>query len=499
MGKLKKMITGVVVTMFLCGAMVFVSSNTCLAAGDTYDTALESVYGDSFRSMYYDKLSGSPLEAESPDGVDTANGHLILSRTDLSLDGTGGMDFELNRYYNSNEAGIGHPTVEYLDKIDVDTVYLQFQTQSGDTHQIIVCTSLINNHKKALKDLLVTYSQGDARKEDKEEKETQRTKIVGNESYNVYGISSGWRYDFPWIETVTLKDESEDAWSARPAYLHMGSKGVIGIETSADASAKTYHITGLSDYSYSDVCLEDFNETVDGVSCRYLLRDKAGMRTYFNADGVVVLQKDAHDNTIRYTYQDKIYFKKITDSVGREIVFHYADTENDMKALSSVTVQGKETAGGVAKKTISYVTEEKSYTPLHSGQLHGLVLKSATIDGTKETYGYRTVEQLVNTSGAGIASQRVATNQAYLLNKVTSDGNEQNYEYRATSQRAKMDESVGQERDVATEGFYVTREYSRDTKTGKKSDGTKYDYFQKQGDHLISYAEFSESSNQLWV
>ena len=56
--------------------------------------------------------------------------------------------------HNSNEAGIGHPTVEYLDKIDVDTVYLQFQTQSGDTHQIIVCTSLINNHKKALKDLL---------------------------------------------------------------------------------------------------------------------------------------------------------------------------------------------------------------------------------------------------------------------------------------------------------------------------------------------------------
>lgn len=163
MGKIKKMITGAA-AIFLCGMAVYVSGDICLAAGDTYDTALESVYGDSFRSMYYDKLSGSPLEAESPDGVDTANGHLILSQTDLSLEGTGGMDFELNRYYNSNEAGIGHPTVEYLDKIDVDTVYLKYETQSGDTHQIIVCTSLISNHKKALKDLLVTYSQGDVRK-----------------------------------------------------------------------------------------------------------------------------------------------------------------------------------------------------------------------------------------------------------------------------------------------------------------------------------------------
>ena len=30
-------------------------------------------------------------------------------------------------------------------------------------------------------------------------------------------------------------------------------------------------------------------------SCTYLLRDKTGLRTYFNEDGVVVLQKDAHD------------------------------------------------------------------------------------------------------------------------------------------------------------------------------------------------------------
>ena len=44
-------------------------------------------------------------------------------------------------------------------------------------------------------------------------------------------------------------------------------------------------------YSYEDLKLEDFKQTVDGISCTYLLRDKTGLRTYFNEDGVVVLQR----------------------------------------------------------------------------------------------------------------------------------------------------------------------------------------------------------------
>ena len=124
---------------------------------------------------------------------------------------------------------------------------------------------------------------------------------------------------------------------------------MIGIETSADAAAKTYAIQGLSGYSYEDLKLEDFKRTVDGISCTYLLRDKTGLRTYFNEDGVVVLQKDAHDNAITYTYTDAIHLAAITDSVGRKIVFHY-EGEGDDKVLKTVTVQGKEAAGGVTKE-----------------------------------------------------------------------------------------------------------------------------------------------------
>ena len=495
MRDLRAVIHGIT-TAVLCGVAVFSCSTISKAAGETYQTAVEAAYGDTFRGVYENYLAGSPLEAENPDGVDTASGRLVLSRTDLSLEGTGGMDLELNRYYDSNEANLGHATVEYLDKLEIDTVWVKYRTQDKKEHKILVNRALLSKHKKALKDLLVSYEVGEAHRnveqdgEDAIETKTQRTKIVSREGHDVYGIASGWRYDLPWIETVTLAEE--EGWGKNPAYLHYGSAGVIGIETNADAAAKTYAIQGLSGYSYEDLKLEDFKQTVDGISCTYLLRDKTGLRTYFNEDGVVVLQKDAHDNAITYTYTDAIHLAAITDSVGRKIVFHY-EGDGDDKVLKTVTVQGKEAAGGVTKKTITYETEGKTYTPHHGDVLNGFVLTAATVDGSRETYTYRTVERLMNTSGAGIASQRVSTNQSYLLTKCKANGSETHYEYRACSLRGEKEGGTGQKRDVVTEQFYVTREYEKDNKTGKKSNGTKYDYFQKKGtDGLRSYDDFRE-------
>ena len=66
-------------------------------------------------------------------------------------------------------------------------------------------------------------------------------------------------------------------------------------------------------------------------------------------------------------------------------------------------------------------------------RLNGVALTSAKVDGRKEKYSYKTVKRLVNTAGAGVASQRVSTNQSYLLNKITEDGRETHYEYRPCS------------------------------------------------------------------
>lgn len=503
MRKTGKTLFGAIAITMMCGTILFTNTTTCQAAGESYNTALEASYGDTFRGVYENRLAGSPLEAEGADGVDTAIGHLMLSRTDLSLEGTGGMDFELNRFYDSNEANLGHATVESLDEIEVDTIWVLFTGADGNEHKVIVNTALLKNHKKALKDLLVTYTKGEDRKRNHKETDTQRTKIVSNEGHNVYGLASGWRYDFPWIETISLTKDK--GWGKNPAYLHFGSAGVINIETEADNASQSYHIKGLEGYGYDDIKLEDWDKTVDGIACKYLLRDKTGLRTYFNEDGVVVLQKDAHDNKITYTYTDEIYFSKITDSVGREIVFHYSGDDGE-KTLTSVTVEGKSTEGGVSQKTITYETDEHSYTPLHGEKLQGVTLASATVDGSKEKYGYRTVERLVNTSGAGLASQRVSTNESYLLNKITADGSEQHYEYRACALRGSKDVGAGQKRDIITEQFYVSREYTKDIQSGKKSDGIKYDYFQKRNsDPLRAFDDFRDKEDdndktiyQIW-
>lgn len=494
--KNERIVRGAVIIL-ACSITLCLGGKICLAAGNTYDTASEAAYGDTFKSVYNEKMAGSPLEAECADGVDTTNGHLILSRTDLSLEGIGGMDFELNRYYDSNEAVIGNPTVQAMEELTINTVEVHFTTQDNEKRKIYVNTALLQKHKKALKDLMVTYEVIGPHRENETDTDTQRTQILSKEDFNVYGLASGWKFDLPWIETTTIQEESENAWSARPAYLHFGSKGTMEIQTTVDAAKKCYSINGLEGYSYTDVKLEDWNKTVDGITCKYLLRDKSGLRTYFNEDGVVVLQKDIHNNTITYTYTNRIYLSQITDSVGRVINFNYEEGEKLMQ-LTSVTVEGAEVSGGVSKKTIKYTYDERNYTPLNSDTISGLVLKSATVDGSKETYGYRIAERLMSTSGYGIASQRVSTNENYLLNKVTSEGEIQHYEYRANVIRGTREGTAGNTGDVVVQGYYVTREYSEDQKTGKKSNGLKYDFFQKQNSKLIRFCDFEEGKNEIW-
>ena len=121
-----------------------------------------------------------------------------------------------------------------------------------------------------------------------------------------------------------------------------------------------------------------------------------------------------------------------------------------------------------------------------------IILTAATVDGTRETYGYKAAEKFVNTCGAGVASQRVSTNQSYLLTKVAADGGETHYEYRACSMRGQKTGGGDDFRDAVTEQFYVTREYEKDLSTGKKSNGVKYDYFQKLGTKFLSYVDFRE-------
>lgn len=489
----KRVFAGMAVTVLAMASGWIAGSTECHAVNTAYDTATEAAYATTYKDIFYDRVAGSPLESEPEDGVDTATGHLMLTRTDLTLEGAGGMDFELSRYYNSNEAGIGYPTVEAVKELEVDTYKVYFHTGGGALHNIIVSSAIYHDHNDAVKGMVADPVKVTDWK-DTTVKGTQRTKVLSNYSHNVYGISTGWSYDLPWIETITVKEGDSSGWAGKPVYLHMGSRGTMTIRTNRNEAGKNYTITGLEGYDYQDIKLENINRTVGGVACRYLLRDKTGRRTYFNADGVVALQKDAHDNTIRYTYRDHIYFDTITDSVGRNIVFHYGKEENGMRFLQKVTVQGTQAAGGISGKTIRYDISGTSYNTLHSQKLYGCILKSATVDGEKEKYGYRTVESLVNAAGAGVASQRAATNETYLLQSIESGGSIT----RAGGIRGSGDAATGQKRDVVTQFFYVTREYQQDAGTKKKANGTKYDYFQKQKDTLAAFDDLTDEAHEVW-
>lgn len=478
-------------------ALVSINTKKTYAVNNEFDTSMEASYASTYKSAFYTMLPGSPLEYEPEDGVDTATGNLRLLRTDLELEGTGGMDFELSRYYNSKQANIGDLTVEAVDELKVDNVYVSFKNDSGENHTVIVSNTIFKNRPQALKDMLGSYEKAEEGRKDTV-KNTQRSKIKSNYENNVYGISTGWAFDFPWIETMTIKEGDESSWGEKPVYLHFGSKGIMPISTKENTSTHKYMITGIEGYDYEDIKLEDIDKEVDGVQCRYLLRDKTGLRTYFNKDGVIVLQKDAHNNTISYSYRNKIYFEKIVDSVGREINFHYKKEVDGMQFLESVTVEGEKVKGGVSSKTVRYAISEKSYDTMRSGTIYGSILESATVDGVKEKYNYKTVETLMNAAGAGIASQRAVTNQAYLIQGVESEGAITHYEYRAGAFRGLKDTETGQKRDVVTQVYYVTREYEQDAKTKKKANGIKYDYYQNQDGTLVSFGDLDNDSHEMY-
>lgn len=495
----KKLLTGLLPALFGFMAGIAFQDMESHAVNTVYDTALEAAYTNTYKDIFYDKTAGSPLEAETEEGVDTSNGHLILRRTDLYLEGTGGMDFELSRYYNSNNANIGSPMAEHVDSLKVKTYNVFFQTGERKKHSIAVAEKILNDHPGAVKGMLVNYNEDETKKRaERTETDTQRTKVVSGLPQNVYGISTGWAFDLPWIETMTVKSGEGSGWAEKPVFLHMGSTGTMAVSTQAEEKTKSYTITGLENYPYEDIKLETINRKVDGTACRYFLRDKTGMRTYFNQDGVVVLQKDAHGNTIRYTYRDKIYFDTITDSVGRKIQFHYGAEKHGMRFLEKITVEGTKTTGGVSGKTIKYSIKETSYTTMDSTKLYGSTLNQVTVGRRKEKYSYRTVESLVNTAGAGVASQRAATNETYLIKSVERDGSTENYEYRAGAVRGIRDAGAGQKRDIVTQFFYVTREYEQDIKTKKKTGGIKYDYFQKQKGKIVTFDDLDDEKHEAW-
>ena len=70
MGKITRMIAGATALVAVAGIAVLAGGRACHATGNTYDTAIDAGFGQTFTSLFNEKVAGSPLEAGMKKSLD---------------------------------------------------------------------------------------------------------------------------------------------------------------------------------------------------------------------------------------------------------------------------------------------------------------------------------------------------------------------------------------------------------------------------------------------
>ena len=144
-----------------------------------------------------------------------------------------------------------------------------------------------------------------------------------------FDIGIGWEFDFPYIERLYGNTSGE---RGNAEYLHFGAKGIWRIDED----------NKLDGYYLNDLVLSK-GGTFNNQSCWYTLTEKNGKKYYFGTLGQLYGIEDRFGNNIKFEYNTvRLYdghnypyqLKKITDSVGREIIFDYT---NPLQTTVTVT------------------------------------------------------------------------------------------------------------------------------------------------------------------
>jgi len=217
------------------------------------------------------------VEKSQTESISPATGSLEIKQTDLILKGKNGLDFSLTRVYN---------------------------VPQNTTNRLIY-----NNNGYQTTEL-------DTRCED---------------SQRWIEVSEGWTWDLPYLENKGS--------SYVYTYLHYGNAGVWQFKhTPEDGDSN------LKDYPMKDMVLDyDYNHLYsngmpNGLGdSYYVLKEKDGKQTYFDATGRLVCIIDRFGNRISFQFgyitcpvcgsQYVAVLKKVTDSCGREIVFNFLNNQ----------------------------------------------------------------------------------------------------------------------------------------------------------------------------
>jgi len=151
-------------------------------------------------------------------------------------------------------------------------------------------------------------------------------------------LGPGWEFDFPYIETrYGYEDDYE--------YLHFGNNGTWLVDFSSDGGAN--HLEG---YSLNDIILtRDTSVTHDGYRSKYKVTEKDGTKYYFGNDGRLLIKEDRFGNQIKFycdtedylnvwgQWKEYPYITRITDTLGRNVVFTFEKTNTSYSIYMTVT------------------------------------------------------------------------------------------------------------------------------------------------------------------
>lgn len=365
-----------------------------LAAGPNPQINIDNI------QMFLNHVAGRRVinHSDRPDLADRSNetetidpmsaGALALKRTDLILPGRDGLDLELGRYYNTNQASIGTPKVSLRRFVCNNKgectygweLYLWDQQQGRSFYYgvydsidaaFLIGENQIHEDPKRWNNYIVFQVN---MAEEREYTSIKFWNYVDYENHlrNRYDLGAGWSFSFPSIQ----RREGDTVWDTRIYLTFYDGKGAsYEIKFTSDAAD-----SNLSGYQGKDMVVDMCgtlgkpysNGREDAV---YVWIENGDKEHYFSWDGRLIGVKDRKGNEIKYFYAprnvmgaQRQYIKQIIDSAGRTLDFNYTDN-SDTSGRIDVTVNDPAKTKSL---TLSYIKDcfEYTFTEYYWDSLH---------------------------------------------------------------------------------------------------------------------------------
>ncbi|MBU5451375.1 RHS repeat-associated core domain-containing protein [Acetivibrio sp. MSJd-27] len=366
----------------LCFAGIVSAFLLCLGFNCAFAATSQEIDALINKERYYDiygteQLQQTQVSDAGVEKVNTREGNLIYTSTDLTLPGKGGFDFSLTRSYNSNVVTEDHKSyIYYLGKYS-----------SGSRTERVVRIKYISSAKPSD----VIYVNYDSEQEmflaENGTNSITKNGIVYNRdltvrpsSQNEYGnywvpkkmtmsgvfeLGNGWNYEFPYFET-TDEFEIKSSGSTKatgnierghfydPEYGQLMDYIITYTYTSSGikvdmntAKTRFYIYEGQSSQPSRMYKIVSFKYAKNLIpsDIQFVIERDDGVQFHMRKDGLIGKKTDRYNNTISYTWNTDKSLNYITDSYGRKITFGSDHISvNGKQVLSFVTTRENDPA-----------------------------------------------------------------------------------------------------------------------------------------------------------